>query len=246
MVRRKPINGRLPNGKEVRERGLNRVEIEGVTYVYHQASGVRLPDLPTDHPEFVEAYDAAQATLTKEAPEWKPERGVRPSPLPRINRHQSPKIVAFDLHQVARFVLGAKKGETMIYFSGDLAISQQKDQNLRERAQYLRIAADLGLVRLQQFRISAGWNDYFATRSDESIAGCPKHVLRCNISPSQYLALVAIMEKQAAVATSRAIRDHLGTNDTVAAQMRNEMINNGWLDNGRPPELTDLGLALLT
>lgn len=41
-------------------KGLRRVRQDGKLYIYHRASGVRMPDLPEDHPDFLRAYLAAE------------------------------------------------------------------------------------------------------------------------------------------------------------------------------------------
>ena len=41
-------------------KGLRRVRQDGKLYIYHRASGTRLPDLAENHPDFIAAYQAAQ------------------------------------------------------------------------------------------------------------------------------------------------------------------------------------------
>ncbi|MGV6848585.1 MAG: tyrosine-type recombinase/integrase [Marinibacterium sp.] len=43
-----------------RLKGLRRVRQDGRLYVYHRATGTRMPDLPENHPEFLAAYLAAE------------------------------------------------------------------------------------------------------------------------------------------------------------------------------------------
>lgn len=91
-------------------------------------------------------------------------------------------------------------------------------------------------MRLRQTRVAPGWSHYFAIRTKDLVRG----------TPDEYLALVAISERQASISVSRVIRDGRGFNDNDASKMRNNIIRKGWLTNARPPELTMLGLSLLT
>ena len=61
------------------------------------------------------------------------------------------------------------------------------------------------------------------------------------LGADEYEALHAIDARQASVSTQRAIRDALGISDADAVEMRNNFIRRGWLTNGRPPQITDLG-----
>ena len=45
----------------VKLKGLKRYSVNGSNYVYHRASGTKLPsDIPEDHPRFLEAYLKAE------------------------------------------------------------------------------------------------------------------------------------------------------------------------------------------
>jgi len=41
-------------------KGLKRARQDGKLYIYHRATGIRMPDLPENHPDFIKAYQAAQ------------------------------------------------------------------------------------------------------------------------------------------------------------------------------------------
>ncbi len=45
----------------IRLKGLRRVQQDGKLYIYHRATGTRLPDLPENDPEFLAAYIAAES-----------------------------------------------------------------------------------------------------------------------------------------------------------------------------------------
>ncbi|MBB95641.1 MAG: hypothetical protein CML68_13750 [Rhodobacteraceae bacterium] len=47
-------------------KGLRRVRQDGKLYVYHRATGARMPDLPEDHPDFLRAYIAAEDGAPKQ------------------------------------------------------------------------------------------------------------------------------------------------------------------------------------
>lgn len=247
QVRQKPANSRCANPTEVRQKGLKDFISKGVRYVYHRASGTRLPDLNYDHPDFVAAYDAAESAhrirsrgkglaLKVRSVVWPNQTGIK----------YQPDVAAFTTHMAANFVMKARPGEIMLYHVGDLAHDQATDTALKDRAQYVNLAHALDLVALRRHRVTEGWTEYYGVRTSESLVGCPSHVLRGDITPDEYFALVALNERQSSQSTSRAIRDALAIDDQQAAAMRNAFLDRGWLENGRPPELSPLGMSLLT
>lgn len=227
---------------------VKRYKVDGVTYTYHRASGTRLPDLDFNDPAFISALETARfnaSCQTEAQARWGNLAGFEEVPIEKIRSSITPDVVAFIFPQLVRFVQAAKAGHVLLYYSGDLATDSARNPDIKDRARYISIVHDFGLVQLRQARVAAGWSHYFAIRTDEAIRGTPEHIVRGRITPEEYLALVAINERQASISVSRAIRDHLGTSDDDASQIRNSMIRRGWLTNTRPPELTPLGLSLL-
>lgn len=233
--------------KMVSLKGIHRKSVGGQTYVYHRPTGTRLPDLPNNHPDFISAVRnaAKQSKVKSRAPKRRTDIEALDIPIESAKMRQ-PDMVAHTLIMCARFVLSAKPKSLLLYHSGDLSADGAYEQSSRDKAQYILLAASFDLLSLRQERVTAGWTYYYATRTDHSIKGCPQHVLYGDITPDEYRALVAVNERQASQATSRAIRDELGISDTAASEMRNSMIHRGWMNNSRPPELTELGLELLT
>ena len=62
-------------------------------------------------------------------------------------------IVAFSVAQCAHFLMKAKPGGKMLYHSGDLARDGASDCLVRDRQQYVGLAADFGLLALRMSRI---------------------------------------------------------------------------------------------
>lgn len=245
--KKRPVNRSLSNGVEVRQKGLKGYTVQGVRYLYHRASGTLLPNLPNDHPDFVAAYDAAERDHKIRSRGKGLRARIEALPWPsHVAIKFTPDVVAYSVAMAASFVLNAKPDNVLLYHVGDLGLDQAKDQSVKDRAQYIKVAAAFDLVSLRRARVAEGWTEYYATRTEETLVGCPSHVLRGDVTPDEYMALVALNERQASQSTSRAIRDELGINDQEAASIRNRFIDSGWLDNGRPPELTTLGLSLLT
>lgn len=231
-----------------RARGVKRYSVQGVTYTYHVKSGARLPDLPYNDPRFVRALAFAeqQSKIKSRAAERSTTTATHTEVPASKAKIRAADMVAYSLIQCANFVLSASSGSVLIYHSGDLAQESASATTVRDRQQYMLIAAEFDLVSLRQERVSESWYHYYAVRTKEPIRWLPRHVIQADITPDEYRALRALDERQPAVSTTRAIRDELGISDIAAADIRRDFINRGWLDNGRPPEMTALGLSLLT
>lgn len=239
---------RMSKVQKIRQGTIKRYKVQGVTYTYHRPSGVRLPDLPFSDPRFLAAHSAAEDQMRIQSKNGAQRRGALSEidvPVKKMRPSTVPDAIAYTVPQCAHFVLQAKPKEVVLYHSGDLARDGASDALIRDKQQYLLLAAGFGLVSLRVARVQAGWSHYLAVRSEESLVGLPRRVLQCDISPSEYIALVAIDERQGAQATTRAIRDALGIRDAEAATLRNTLIEQGWLASTRPPELTALGRSLL-
>lgn len=223
------------------------VTAKGRTYHYHRPTMKRLPDDISDPKVLDEAIRKIEGAerIQSSMPETVGALDVPETRAEMIPRH-TPDMVAFTIPAVVGFILRAVPGDSLLYHTGDLAVDGARDELLRIRQTYLRLMADFNLVHLRQQRSRPGWTHYFATRSREPLKGVPRHALHADISPDEYTALIAVNERQSAKSVTRTIRDALGITDTAAADLRNEMIRRGWLTLGRPPELTDLGLHLLT
>lgn len=235
------------NRVEVRPEDVKTYSSKGKTYHYHRPTGQRLPD-NIDEPGVLAAAIQKiedQQRIGSELPAIIGLDVDIPACASELKPEMQSLAVAFTMPAVVGFVLRAKAKETLHYHSGDLALDGSRDQLLRIRQAYLRAMAEFGAVHLRQQRVRPNWSHYFATRSTESLTGIPKHLMHADISPDEYTALVAVNERQSAKAVSRCIRDALGITDQAASTIRNDMILRGWLTNGRPPELTDLGLSLL-
>lgn len=57
-------------------KGLRRVRQDGRLYVYHRATGTRMPDLPETHPDFLKAYLAAEEGRTSPRPKGRGKPGT--------------------------------------------------------------------------------------------------------------------------------------------------------------------------
>ena len=145
-----------------------------------------------------------------------------------------------------RFLHGARPGHSLLYHCGDLALDAMNNPGARSKQRYVLIASDNGLLHLSQARVDVGFSHYFAVRTEDPVSTAPQRVLSGEVDPDDYIALLAVHERQSAQSVRRAIRDALGTNDDRAATIRDCMIQDGWLTSGRCPELTPLGLSLLT
>lgn len=232
---------------KLRLKDVKRFELQGVTYTYHRPTGIPLPDLPYQDRRFIEALKAVrrQADIKSESGFDRTKSlalltaGFQETTPPQTD------AVAFTVVQCAFFVLKAKPNAKLLYHSGDLATDSATDVRAKDRQQYIGLAASFGLLSLRMVRIQENWSHYYALRTEESLRGMPMHVLQCDITPSEYKALVAINEKQASKSVSRTIRDALACSDQQAADIRNAMIERGWLANSRPPELTSTGRQLM-
>jgi hypothetical protein len=210
---------------------------------------MRLPDLSYDHPDFIAAIKQAN-TANVSRSDFLERWGQITTPKDlRITDFLPPKqpdAVAYSLPQIIQFMHVARKGHILLYHSGDLATDIANNIMCRDKQKYLQIARELDLVGLRQSRVRDGWYHYYAVRTDTSLRGCPLNMLTGTITPDEFIALTAINERQAAISVTRCIRNALSTTDHEASDIRNKMIRKGWVTNGRPPELTPLGLSLLT
>lgn len=154
-------------------------------------------------------------------------------------------IVGYSITQCARFVLSSKRDERLIYHSGDLATDSTTDARVRDKTAYINLTAQLGLVGLRQERVGEHWSNYVAVRSDMPIKAAPSRVLHLDLTVEQWRALHAMVERQAHVSVQRAMRSALQCSNEHAAELLRNMIRDGWISHGRPPELTDLGRAML-
>lgn len=232
----------------VRKKGVKRYDVQGVTYTYHTASGTRLPNLPYDHPAFIEAYDRAvfqHETKTDSAQKWGFQEDVVDIRDAAFKLSKEPDAVAFTVPDIIRFVVTGKRDQVLIYHSGNLALDGERNDVVRDKQRYSMLAAESGLLTLQQSRMGPGAYQYYAIRTAGTMQGLPQHAIYGRITPDEYTALNAINERQASISVSRVIRDALSLTDAEATEWRNSMIRRGWLTNGRPPELTTLGLSLL-
>ncbi len=57
-------------------KGLRRVRQDGKLYVYHRATGIRMPDLPENHLDFLDAYREAERSRTNPKPRGKGKPGT--------------------------------------------------------------------------------------------------------------------------------------------------------------------------
>ena len=233
---------------EIRIRGVKRYTVQGVTYTYHTASGARLPNYPYSDPRFRAAFDAAQfahETQTESLDRW----GMQEHPMSlNLQSHpltKTPHHVAFSVPDLIRFVVTGKPDQVLIYHSGNLALDGSVNDLVRDKQRYALLAKEFGILSLQQARIADGAYQYYAIRTDGSLRGLPQNAIYGRITPDEFAVLTAINERQASLSVSRVIRDTLSITDSDASAWRNSMIRRGWLTNGRPPELTQLGLSLL-
>lgn len=61
MARATTSGPRIRGRGRVKLKGLKRYSVNGVDYIYHRASGTKLPsDIPEDHPQFLAAYLEAE------------------------------------------------------------------------------------------------------------------------------------------------------------------------------------------
>lgn len=239
----------VPNRTDFRPIGVNRYEVQGVTYTYYRPSRARLPNLPLNDPDFIEAYDRAvfaHETGTESYERWGQIEEARQVDKADFKLAKKPDAVGFSVPDIIRFVLSAERDQVMIYHIGNLAIDGVTNPVVRDKQRYAMLAADFHALSLQQSKIGPGIYQYYALRTPEPLRGLPQHAIQGRITPDEYTALTAINERQASLSVSRVIRDTLSITDIEAGAWRGNMIDRGWLTNGRPPELTALGLSLLS
>lgn len=229
---------------KIRRRDVKSYQVQGVTYTYHRDTGIRLPNDPSKWATAIEKIQTNQKTKSEAFQRF--GFALENILIREVTPRHTPDMIAFSIRQTIHFTLNARSGDTLLYHSGDLANDITRDELLRDRQGYLLMAAGFGVVHLRQQRVRPSWSHYFATRSDESLVGIPKHAIHGDITPDEYRALNAINERQSALSVTRCIRDALGINDRAASDKRNDLIRQGWLTNGRPPELTEIGLEMLT
>lgn len=158
---------------------------------------------------------------------------------------KQPDAIAYSVPQIIRFIHTSKAGHVIFYHGGDLANDARADPVMHDKQRYMLMASKFGVVALRQSRVGDQWRQYYAIRTDESLIGIPSAAITGQITPDEYTALTAINERQASISITRVIRDALGISDHEAGEWRNAFIRNGWMTNGRPPELTRCGLSLL-
>lgn len=219
----------MSKAKEIRQKGVKRYSVQGVTYTYHRATGARLPDCSFSSHRFKMAFREAESQAANQPP-----RIIEPAP--RIARSykigdflppQMPDAVAFSLTQCINFIFAADSGKILLYHSGDLLADASKDSMVKARQRYLHLVSTFDLIHLRQSRVSEGWSHYYAVKTNEPLTGMPQNAVSGRIGADDFTALTAVNERQSAIATSRAIRDALGISDIEAAEMRNQMIRAG-------------------
>ena len=177
---------------------------------------------------------------------WTPDQKVwSKTSLGGIRLTRPPDAVAYSREHVVRFLHGAAQGNSLLYHGGDLASDAAHDPRVRCKQRYALIASDSGLLHLSQARVDEGFCHYYAVRTADPVSTAPQKVLNGDVDPTDYIALLAVYERQAAQSTSRAIRDALGVTDNDADIMHDKMVLRGWLSSGRSPSLTEQGLSLL-
>lgn len=227
---------------------LNRVISKGKQYVYHRPTGTRLPSLSEDHPEFIAAYQSAEEMLriqTSAPKRFGPTAHLKHISIKDVAPPVDIDAIAYHLKHVVQFIFAARQGNIIYYHAGNIAVDAGSDPVVYDKQRYAQLMHTFGLLDLRRSKVATDWYQYFAVRTDTPAGHTPKAATAARVTPDEYEALVAVMERQAALSVSRAIRDHVGLSDEAARKMRNDMINRGWITNTRPPELTDLGLHLL-
>jgi len=219
--------------------------VHGRRYVYHRASGAPLPDLPIGDPDFIRAFLLAESNHRNAIA--RPEQKLTTVSPTVIQSHEppvSPDAIIYTTDQIISWVHTSSTSEVCYYHFGSLLTDSISEHVAQKRA-YTMLLADFGALTLRQRRVSEGINHYYAIRTSEPLRYMPQNVLTGTVSADEYSAVVAIAERQSAKSVARSIRDALGVTDDVASQIRNGFIRKGWLTNGRPPQLTELGLSVL-
>jgi hypothetical protein len=224
---------------------IKETKIDGRRYVYHRASGARLPDKPFDDPEFTSAFldaerDHQNATAAKDK-----KLITRPAPIiTETAPPVTPDAIVYTVTQIVAWLHRARSGDVCYYHFGSLQIDATSE-DVAEKRSYVRLMAEFGAVMLRQRRSDENVNHYYAIRTDEQLAHLPRNVVTGTVTADEYVAIMAISERQAAVSVARSIRDALGIDDHAAAEIRNSFIRRGWLTNGRPPQITIRGESVL-
>ena len=214
-------------------------------YVYHRASGARLPDLPASDPRFIDAYRAAEVEYQNRIKTA--AQRINPMPIASINHNLPvpPDAVIFAISHAVSWVFSSRAGDVVYYHYGAISADQVGNPSLQRKSAYFRLIGDFGLVRLRQRRAAEGLTHYYAARTDVPLRNMPQNVLSGAVEPIDYGAVLAVLERQPAQSVARCLRDALALSERDSAALRNDMIRRGWLTNGRPPELTELGLSVL-
>lgn len=106
-------------------KGLRRVRQDGKLYIYHRASGTRMPDLPEDDPEFLHAYLNAE-NGAKTPRKGKPRDGTLAAlalHLARSDRYRG--------HSDGYRAILRRNTESILATGADVPVAQLRDRHIR-------------------------------------------------------------------------------------------------------------------
>lgn len=143
---------RSRSGVGAKLKGLRRVRQDGKRYVYHRATGMRMPDLPEHHPEFLRAYLDAE----KQAESGSKPAGVRhakPGTLLAV-WHAYATSDRFRAHSPAYQRLMQRQGDKIMQTGRDVPIRQIRAEHIRKDMEGMKPNAKN--VRLKAWRALMG------------------------------------------------------------------------------------------
>lgn len=127
-----------------------------------------------------------------------------------------------------------------------MRVDQENSQNLRKIGDYAALMSDFGVVVLTQKRMGEGIYQYFAARTDHLMRMVPKRVASGEVSVSLFKVLQGISDRAENMSVRRAIRDSISCSEESSAAIMQDLIAQGFLLPGRPPQMTGLANWVLS
>jgi hypothetical protein len=133
-----------------------------------------------------------------------------------VNTQIARRIIA-DPTSLIRWLKTAAPGEQKIYHAGMLAADRIETPDLDDLARLVAILSETGFLHASQYRQELPLltvSVYVATRTGKGYA--PSGLISGKLLPLEFEALKAVLQRDADISVTRAVRDALSTNDASA------------------------------
>lgn len=142
--------------------------------------------------------------------------------------------IVLDTPGLRRWLRGAQPGDSKIYHAGHLASDREEFPELDAMARMVSILSETKFVAISQYRqnfpIMNLWV-YNVTRTGVGYA--PAGLMSGAISPRDYTALHAALNRDADMSITRAVRDAMPTSDILAGALVKDLQQRGLIEDAK-------------